>query len=431
MITGKHLSRRTLLRGLGGSVALPFLDAMTPAFAASSKTAAKTQPCRMLVNYVPNGMVMKDFTPGPGALPAALPRTLQPMAAHRERMLVLSGMQQHWGFSNGDGPGDHARAASSYLTGVHVKRTGGADLQVGISMDQVAAQQVGKETRLPSLELTCEDGRMVGVCDPPYSCVYSNNISWRSATTPSSPEVNPRAVFERLFGPGDDDPATRLKYRRYEQSVLDWVLEDSRRLEANLDSLDRRKMDEYMTAVREIEQRIQKSERENRDLVPTMEKPDGAPVTLVDHLRLMYDLLHVAYQTDSTRVATLLVGREGSLRTYREVDIPDSHHPMTHHKGNAELIEKVQRINQYHMELFSGFVTKLAKTPDGDGSLLDHTMILLRRRHRGRQPPPTRRVAGVDGRRRARSGKGRPARESGGSHAVKQPLRFHAGRDGR
>jgi hypothetical protein len=352
-------------------MALPLLDAMQPAFA-----APRARPCRMLVNYVPNGIVMKDFTPSVGPLGADLPRTLQPMAPFRNSILVLSGMEQHWGNSNGDGPGDHARAAASYLTGVHVKRTGGADLQVGISMDQVAAQEIGKETRIPSLELTCEDGRMVGVCDPPYSCVYSNNISWRSPSTPSSPEVNPRAVFERLFGPGDEDPATRAKYRRYESSILDWVLEDSHRLAAQLDSADRRKLDEYTTAVREIEQRIQKAERDNAELVPTMEKPDGAPVTLQDHIRLLYDLLLVAFQTDSTRIATLLVGREGSLRTYREIEIPDSHHPMTHHKGNPELIEKVQRINRYHMLLFAEFVEKLAKAPDGDGCLLDHTMIL-------------------------------------------------------
>lgn len=369
-MTRTPLSRRTLLRGLGASLALPFLDAMTPA-----KGAVKA-PCRMLVNYVPNGMIMKDFTPPVGPLAADLPRTLQPLAPFRDRTLVISGMQQHWGFSNGDGSGDHARAGATYLTGVHAKRTSGADIQVGISMDQVAAQQLGSRTRLASLELTSEDGRMVGVCDPPYTCVYNNNISWRSATTPNSPEVNPRAVFERLFGPGDEDAVTRKKYRKYEQSILDWVLSDAKSLQTNLDATDRRKLDEYMTAIREIEKRIQKAEHDNSELVPTMEKPDAAPVDLRDHLRLMYNLLLVAFQTDSTRVATLMVGREGSVRTYREIEIPDSHHPMTHHKGSAELIEKVHRINRYHVELFSEFVAKLDKSPDGDGSLLDHSMIL-------------------------------------------------------
>ncbi len=374
-MTGKHLSRRALLRGAGVSLALPLLDSMTPAFAAKTAKAAKAAPCRMLVNYVPNGVIMKDFTPAEGPLGLDLPRILQPMAPYRDNALVLSGMQQHWGFSNGDGSGDHARAAASYLTGVHVKRTSGADLHVGISVDQVAAQQKGNETRLASLELTCEDGRLVGVCDPPYSCVYSNNISWRSATTPSTPEVNPRAVFERLFG-DDENPAGRARSRLYERSILDWVLEDSRRLENQVDAGDRRKLDEYMTSVREIEMRIQKAERDNSEPTAAMAKPDGAPVALGDHIRLMYDLLLVAFQTDSTRIATLLVGREGSLRTYREIEIPDSHHPMTHHKGDAALIEKVYRINRYHMELFAGFVGKLARTPDGDGTLLDHTMIL-------------------------------------------------------
>ena len=375
MILKKHVSRRTMLRGVGISMALPFLDAMTPALTAMSKSGVQA-PCRMFINYVPNGIIMKDFTPPVGPLAADLPRVLQPLAPFREKVLVLSGLEQYWGFGHADGPGDHARAAATYLTGVHLKKTGGADIQAGVSVDQVAAQHVGKDTRLPSLELTCEDGRVVGVCDSGYSCVYSNNISWRSPTTPNTPEVNPRAVFERLFGADDDDAKTRRQYRRYEESILDWVLDDSRKLQNCVDSTDRRKLDEYMTAVREIELRIQKAERDNKELIPTMEKPDATPVDLRDEIRLMYDLTLLAFQTDSTRVGTLMVGREGSLRTYREIDIPDSHHPMTHHKGDPALIEKVYRINRYHMELFAEFLTKAAKTPDGDGTLLDHMMIL-------------------------------------------------------
>ena len=291
-------------------------------------------------------------------------------------MLIINGLAQHYGTGMADGPGDHARAASTFLSGVHARKTGGADIEAGVSMDQVAAQQFGKRTRIPSLELACEDGRMVGVCDSGYSCVYSNNISWRSATTPSSPEVNPRAVFENLFGMGDEGPATRAASRREDSSILDWVLGETHSLEARLGPSDRRKMDEYMTAVREIELRIRNSEKENREPQPTLEKPDATPVELSEHLKLMYDLLLVAFQTDSTRIATLMVGREGSLRTYPEIGIPDCHHPLTHHKGQADMIEKVSQINRHHMELFSGFVAKLASSPEGDGTLLDHSMIL-------------------------------------------------------
>jgi Protein of unknown function (DUF1552) len=355
-------------------LALPMLDAMSPSLGASARDAKP--PCRMLVNYVPNGIIMKDWLPTTEGREFELQRILQPMAQYRERILLINGLAQHYGIGLADGPGDHARAAFTYLSGVHAKKTGGADIEAGISMDQVAARQIGKQTRIPSLELACEDGRMVGVCDSGYSCVYSNNISWRSSTTPSAPEVNPRAVFENLFGLGDEDPVARAATRRQDASILDWVLGETRTLETRLGPSDRNKMDEYMTAVREIELRINNSERRNQEIKPTMEKPEATPVELSEHLKLMYDLLLVAFQTDSTRIATLMVGREGSLRTYPEIGIPDCHHPLTHHKGQADLIEKVYQINRHHMELFSGFVAKLAASSDGDGTLLDHTMIL-------------------------------------------------------
>lgn len=372
--TGRSLSRRTLLRGIGVSLALPMLDAMRPALAAPAPAAKP--PCRMLFNYLPNGIIMNDWTPAETGSQFTLKRTLEPLAAHREKMLVISGLAQYHGNSNGDGPGDHARAAASYLTGVHVKKTGGADIEVGISADQVAAQHLAKKTRFASLELACEDGRMVGVCDPPYTCVYNNHISWRSATTPNSPEVNPRAVFERLFGSGDENPEARARTRAYDQSILDWVLEDSHKLKSRLGPSDQRKIDEYMTAVREIELRLERAEKQNLELRPTIEKPDATPVELRDHTRIMYELLRVGFQSDTTRVATFMIGREGSVRTYREIGISDSHHPMTHHKGDSALIEKVAKINRYHAELFAEFVAKLAATPDGDGTLLDHSMIV-------------------------------------------------------
>jgi Protein of unknown function (DUF1552) len=368
----KSLSRRTVLRGVGVSLGLPLLDAMIPAFAAPSPKA----PCRMLVNYVPNGMVMRDWTPGSSGAGFTLPRILQPMQPHRDRIIVIEGLEQHFGWPNGDGTGDHARAASTYLTGVHIRKTGGADIAAGISMDQVAARQTGSRTRIASLELTCEDGRMTGACDTGYSCVYSNNISWRSASAPGSPEVDPRAVFEALFGPEDADPALRASARRRDSSILDWVLDQTHTLETTLGPPDRAKLDEFLTSVREIETRIRTAQTQPRPTATSMTRPTAIPAELTGHLRLMYDLLRVAFQTDSTRIATLMVGREGSLRSYDEIGVPESHHPITHHQGRADLIEKVSLINRHHVQLFSEFVESLARTPDGDGSLLDHSMIL-------------------------------------------------------
>ena len=375
-MTGKQLSRRTLLRGIGVSIALPMLDAMTPAFAAPARASAAKSPLRMAFTYVPNGIIMKDWTPATDGAVFDLPRTLEPLAPFRKDMLVLTGLTQNTGRPLGDGAGDHARAASTFLTGVHPKKTAGADIQVGISADQVAAAKVGDATRLPSIELACEDGRLVGGCDSGYSCAYSNSISWRTANTPNPPEINPRAVFERLFGASAEDPAARLKRHKYEQSILDAAMEDTRRLEGNLGRTDRRKLDEYLSSVREIERRIEAAERDNKEITPTMEKPDGFPADFADYVRLMFDLLLAAFQTDSTRIGTFMIAREGSSRPYREIGISDGHHPLTHHRGNPEWIEKIAQINKYHMEQFAHFVAKLKATPDGDGSLLDHTMIV-------------------------------------------------------
>jgi len=376
MVTGKHLSRRTLLRGLGVSIALPMLDSMAPAFAAPARSAAAKSPLRMAFTYVPNGIIMKDWTPAADGSTFEMPRILQPLAPFRKDTLVLTGLTQNTGRALGDGAGDHARAASTFLTGVHPKKTAGADIQVGISADQVAAQKLGGATRLPSLELACEDGRLVGGCDSGYSCAYSNSVSWRSATTPNPPEINPRAVFERMFGAASEDPAARMKRHKYEQSILDSALEDTRRLQGNLGRTDRRKLDEYLTSVREIEQRIQTAERDNKEVVPGMEKPDGVPADFGEYVGLMFDLLLVGFQTDTTRISTFMIAREGSSRAYREIGISDGHHPLTHHRGNPEWIEKIAQINKFHMEQFAHFIAKLKATPDGDGTLLDHSMIV-------------------------------------------------------
>ena len=350
------LSRRTLLRGLGAAISLPLLDAMVPA----------TAPVRLAFIYVPNGVIMDRWTPE---------SILAPLAPHLDNVLVLSGLTQNTGRALGDAAGDHARASATYLTGVHPRKTDGAGICAGVSVDQVAASRVGAATKLPSLELACEDGRLIGNCDSGYSCAYNNTLSWRTPSTPLPPEVNPRAVFERLFGAIDENPADRRKRLRNEASILDFVLDDTRRLTGQLGSSDRYKLDEYLSSVREIERRIQLAEQDQQ-LSPSFEKPTGVPADFAAYARLMFDLMLVAFQTGATRVSTFMLGREGSLRAYREIGISDAHHPITHHSGNPELIEKVVRINTYHMEQFAYFLGRLKSTPDGDGTLLDHSQIV-------------------------------------------------------
>ncbi len=377
MITGKHLPRRTFLRGLGAAVALPMLDAMLPVFGAKS-AAQVSAPCRLGFAYVPNGVVMENWTPltvGPGF---EIPSILEPLAASRQDWAILSGLTHNNGRALGDGPGDHARAAASYLTGVHPKKTNGADIKNGISVDQVAAQAIGDKTRFASLELGTEHGRQTGNCDSGYSCAYSNSISWRAEASPMPPEVNPRLVFERLFGGADqdNDPAAIAKRQRYQKSILDFVREDTRKVQRELGPTDRRKLDEYLHAVREIEKRIEHAEQDVKEIIPALDRPAGIPIDYAEHVRLMFDLQVVAFQTDVTRIATFMFGREGSNRTYREIDVSGAHHGLTHHKGDPKKIEEVGKINRYHMEQFAYFIDRLRSTPDGDGSLLDHSIIV-------------------------------------------------------
>jgi hypothetical protein len=303
---------------------------------------------------------------------------LKPLEKFREHTMVLSGLAQRNGNALGDGPGDHARAAAAYLTGVHPRKTAGADIQNGISIDQVAAMQLGTQTRFGSIEIGCDDSRTVGNCDSGYSCAYTNSLAWRGPTTPMPPETNPRLVFERLFGDIDtslppDVRARRLQYRR---SILDLVGARTAELSKDLGASDKRKLDEYLASIREIEQRIERAEKDLTDLRPGIDKPTGVPVLYADYVNLMFDLQVLAFQTDSTRIVTMMMGREGSMRTYPEIGVPDPHHPLTHHRNNAEWIEKVAQINVMHAGLFAGFLDKMKTTPDGDGSLLDHSMIL-------------------------------------------------------
>ena len=377
IVTRKYLHRRTFLRGMGAAIALPVLDAMTPAFAAPARAAAKG-PLRLAFTYVPNGITMADWTPRGEGAGFEFTRVLKPLERFRGDTVVLSGLAHRNGNALGDGPGDHARAAASYLTGVHPRKTAGADIQNGISVDQIAARHVGTETRFPSLELGCDDSRTVGNCDSGYSCAYTNSLAWRGPSTPMPPETNPRLVFERLFGDIDTSlpPEVRARRLRHRRSILDLVVERTSRLSADLGPSDRRKLDEYLSSIREIERRIDQAEQDLTGLTPSIDKPTGIPVQYADYVKLMFDLQLVAFQTDLTRVVTMMMGREGSMRTYPEIGVPDPHHPLTHHRGNAEWIERVTKVNTLHMELFAGFVEKLKNTPDGDGTLLDSSMIV-------------------------------------------------------
>ena len=382
MISSKHLPRRAMLRGLGAALALPFLDAMVPAFARAAQVHAAA-PTRMAFVYVPNGIIMDKWRvaglDGAFPLPTEFPRILEPAAPYRDQFSILSGLTQDGGRAHGDGPGDHARAGASYLTGVHPKETAGADIQAGISVDQVAAQQIGAQTRLASLELGCEEGLYGGNCDGRYSCAYSNTISWRTPSAPMPQETSPRAVFERMFG-GDDldpDPGRRARRATYDQSVLDLVLEEARRLQTTLGTTDRRKLDEYLFSVRDIEKRIVEAERAADVAPPELARPrPGVPESFIAHARLMFDLMTVAFQTDTTRVITFMIGLELGNKVYREAGISEAHHGLTHHRGDAEKIEKITQINRFHVEQFTHLLKRLSETTDGDGTLLDHSMVV-------------------------------------------------------
>ncbi len=378
IVTGKHLSRRTLLRGLGTSLALPMLDSMVPAlgFAATATDGAKQAPLRLAFTYIPNGVNYAAWKPVGEGVGYAFSPTLKPLEKYREDLMVLTGLDLHNGNALGDGGGDHARAGASYLTGVHCKKTTGADIKGGVSADQIAAQQM--KTRLTSLELGCEDSRTVGNCDSGFSCAYTNSISWRNPTMPMPPETNPRVVFERLFGSDTlkVDEATKARRNLLRTSILDVVGERSKQLMGEVGPADRRKLDEYMTGIREVERRIQMAESTPNQFKPQMDAPSGVPVEFAEYAKLMFDLQILAFQADLTRVSTFMIGREGSVRTYSEIGVADPHHPITHHQNKAEFLAKVAKINLFHVELFSYYVEKMKATQDGDGSLLDHSMVI-------------------------------------------------------
>jgi hypothetical protein len=374
IITKKTLPRRTFLRGAGTLLALPLLDAMVPA---ATPHAAKAV-VRLGFVYVPNGIIMDKWTPASVESGFAYAPTMKPLEPLREHLLVLSGLAQVTGRALGDGAGDHARAGATFLTGVHPKKTEGVNIRSGISADQIAARELGKETQLASLELGIESNQLAGGCDSGYSCAYTNTISWRSPTTPMPIENNPRAVFERLFGDGDStDAAAREAMLGRQRSLLDYITGSIGRLGSTLGPSDRSKLNEYLDAIRDVERRIQKAEQQNASLnMPAMERPTAVPDEFEGHVKLMMDLEVLAFQTDLTRVISLMIAREGSSRAYRSIGISDGHHACTHHQNDPDKIAKTARINELHVRMFAYLVERLKNTRDGDGSLLDHSMVV-------------------------------------------------------
>jgi hypothetical protein len=380
------LSRRRFLRGLGAYMALPAFESLRPlgAFAADATaaklaTTATGAPLRMAFVYFPNGAIQPNWWPKGEGKEFELARTMQPLAPVRHQLQVLGGMDHVNATPGPDGAGDHARASGTFLTGVRVKKTAGVDIQAGISIDQVAANQVGHLTRFPSLELTCDAVRKSGNCDSGYSCAYQYNLAWRSPNTPVAPEPNPRLLFERLFGSGAPGERTaNLKRRQAQQrSIMDFVLDDARSLQSQLTYRDRQKLDEYLFSVREIEKRIEKAERFDKAPDPAVATPAGVPAAFEDYIQMMFDMMILAFQTDSTRIATFLLANEGSNRTFPEVGIAEGHHFLTHHQNKQDMIDKVAEIDLFYVKQLAKFLEKMERTKDLDGkSLLHNSMIV-------------------------------------------------------
>jgi hypothetical protein len=376
MIFNKKIPRRSFLRGAGATLALPFLDSMIPVFGATGDTVR--QPIRLSFIEVPNGIIMDKWTPTTEGSAFELPPVLEPLASFRDRMLVLSGLDQNEaGKLDHEVGGDHPRACTAFLTGTHAKMTSGADIRAGISVDQVAAIEYGKHTQLASLEVGLESSEVVGACESAYSCAYYNTISWRNETTPLPMENRPRVIFERLFGDsGTTDPKIRIARLRENRSILDSVTENISRLQKKLPANDRGKIDQYIEAIRDVERRIQIAEVQSDREMPDMLGPVGTPSVFSDYYKLMVDLQVIAWQSDMTRISTFQIGHEMSNRAYPELGFGDSHHSVTHHQGNQEKINKTIQINIYHTQMLAYYLEKLQSTPDGEGSLLDNTMML-------------------------------------------------------
>lgn len=381
--THRPLSRRTVLRGMGVAMALPWLEAMagagrtaSAAVSTASLRVAPAAPMRMAFVFAPNGVNFPAWSPTGIGRDFALSPTLEPLAAVRDHVNILTGLTLDKARANGDGPGDHARSSASFLTGAQARKTAGNDIHIGVSVDQFAAQQVGHRTRLPSLEIGCEDGQPAGSCDSGYSCAYSSNIAWHDEDTPVPKTIDPAAVFERLFGNAEDD-ARRAEQLRRRASVLDFVLDDSHRLERRLGAADRRKLDEFQTSVREIERRVRRAQSETEAPVrPDTPAPAGIPRSFAAHIDLMYDMMLLAFRTDTTRISTFALATEGTNRTLPEIGVTEGHHHLSHHQGNEHMVEQIRKIDRFYVDRFAAFVARMAATPEGEGSLLDNCMLL-------------------------------------------------------
>jgi len=377
IITRKHLARRTLLRGLGISIALPLLDSMVPAQTPLVKTAARPQ-VRLGFCFIPHGAVMDNWTPAKEG-PLEVSRTLKPLEPFKDQVVVVSNLAHRMAApaGPGDNGGDHTRSPAVFLNGVHPKRTDGADIHAGVTVDQIAAGKIGQNTPLPSLELATEDySGLVGSCDVGFSCAYMNTISWRTPTTPLPMEINPRVVFDRLFGDGAT-PQERMERIEQQRSILDAVAGQVRRLQGSLGANDRNRVAEYLDTVREIERRIQLTEKQNADstlAVPA--SPSGIPDDHEAHSKLMFDLMALSFQAGITRISTFMMAREVSYRTFPMLGISEGFHPASHHQNNAARLENLTKINTYHVSLLAHLLERLKATPDGDGNLLDHSLIL-------------------------------------------------------
>lgn len=371
----QRLPRRTFLKGMGLSVGLPLLEAMGPRRAARSADGDRP-PVRMACIFFPNGAIMPSWKPAEEDAGFTLSKTLTPLAPVQSKILVLSGLAQDNGRAHGDGAGDHARCAASYLTGAHPVKTSGGDIRVGVSVDQVAAAEIGQATKLPSLELGIEGGRNAGNCDSGYSCAYSSNVSWRTATTPMAKEIHPRLAFERLFASNDGSEEDRARRDFYRKSILDFVSEDAGRLHGKLGVTDRRKLDEYLTSVRELERRIERAEHEAEAKRPDFTVPDDIPRDLREHIRLMSDLIVLAFRTDTTRIATFMLANAGSNRSYSMAGVKEGHHQLSHHQNNADKVAKLQKIDQFLAGEFAYLVQKMDSVQEGGGTLLDNAMLM-------------------------------------------------------
>jgi hypothetical protein len=376
IITKLHLSRRTVLRGLGASLALPLLDSMVPALTATAQTPARG-PLRFGVVYVPNGMVMQEWTPAQEGAEFVFPAAMKPLEPFRDKLTVLSGLANNPPPAAATGAGVHARASTRFLTNIPPKRSDTSEVEAGVSVDQLIAQALGNETQLASLEVAIEGRDLAGSCDIGFSCAYTNTIAWRGASTPLPMENDPRVLFERMFGgSGSTDRAARAAQIATDRSILDSVRDRVATLQGRIGSRDRVKLGEYLEAVRDIERRIRKAEEQSDRELPLVERPRGVPASFEEHARLMFDLQLLAYEIDLTRVITFMLGRELSGRTFPELGVAESHHATSHHQENKGKIANLLKIKVHHAALFAYYLDKLRATPDGDGSLLDNMLIL-------------------------------------------------------